>query len=85
MAVVRTAKVNYAEMTERLSPFNEALRYPSVTGMWNTESVLGLAALSREVGRQAQMIGYANAFALYTVICFAAVPFLLLVRIKKTE
>jgi DHA2 family multidrug resistance protein len=83
MTVIRSAKVNYAEIVEHLSPFNEALRYPSVTGMWSTESAMGLAAISKEVGRQSQMIGYTNAFALYTAICFAAVPFLLLVKIRK--
>ena len=83
MAVIRSAKVNYAEMVERITPFNEALHYQAVTGLWHVDSVLGLAAISREVGRQAQMIGYGNAFYLYTVISFATVPFLLLVKIRK--
>ena len=49
MAVVRTAKVNYSELVENVTPVNEILNFPSVMGFWNLESVTGLAALSREV------------------------------------
>lgn len=80
VTVVRTGKVSYAEMVEHISPFNETLRQPASMGMWNTDGLTGLAALSVEIDRQAQMIGYLNAFALYTLACVAALPCLLLVR-----
>lgn len=82
VAVVRTGKVSYAELTAHVSVFNENIQYPSVTGLWSIDSLRGLANLSAEIDRQAQMIGYVNAFLLYTVVCFAALPFLLFVRIK---
>ncbi len=84
MAVVRTTKVNYAELSENVTPFNEALRFPSVMGYWDLDSLRGLTALSAEIERQAQMIGYGNAFLLYTVVCFSTVPFLMLIRIKRS-
>ena len=29
------------------------------------------------------MVGYENAFVLYTAVCFATLPLLLLVRVKR--
>ena len=83
MAVIRTGKINYAQLTEHITPFNELFQFPTVMGSWNTESLNGLATLSKEIDRQAQMIGYSNAFWLYTVICFASIPFLFFVRIRN--
>lgn len=83
MAVVHTGKVSYAELTENVSPFNEVMRYSSVMGLWNPESLPGLAALSREISRQADMIGYTNAFLMYTLVCFGAAPFLFFVKIRR--
>lgn len=83
MAIIRTGKVNYSELTENVSPFNESLAFGSVTGLWNYESIAGLAAISREISRQASMIGYSNAFLMYTIVCLLAAPFLLFVRIRK--
>ena len=82
MVVARTSKINYAELSEGISPFSEKLNFPAVVGSWNTESVRGLWTLSGEIGRQSQMIGYTNAFWLYAVCAFATVPLLLFVRIK---
>ncbi len=83
MAVIRTSKISYAELTEHISPFNETLRLGSAMGAWSVDSLMGLAGISAEIDRQSQMIGYANAFVLYTVLCFATLPFLLFVRIKN--
>lgn len=83
MVVVRTARMNYAELTENISPYNEALRFPSVTGAWNLETVDGLAQIGNEIDRQARMIGYDNAFLMYAIVCFASLPLLLLVRVKR--
>ena len=72
-------------MTEFLSPFNEALADPSRLGPWSLETVSGLAALSGEVGRQAFMIGYINAFTAYTVLSLAILPLVFFVRVPKRE
>lgn len=83
MVVIRTGKVSYSELTETVNPFNERLSIPAIRGLWDTETVGGLRALSGEIARQADMIGYINSFILYTVVCFATVPLLILVRIKR--
>tara|TARA_B100000676_G_scaffold311511_1_gene381643 strand:+ start:2033 stop:3520 length:1488 start_codon:yes stop_codon:yes gene_type:complete len=82
MAVIRTAKINYADIAVNVTPYSENWR-AMAAGAWNVESIDGLAAVSSEVGRQAQMIGYSNAFVMYTIACFAAIPLLALVRIRR--
>ena len=83
MVVIRTTKVSYSDMTQTISPFNEALGFGFVTGSWNVDTLTGLMALSGEITRQASMIGYINAFILYTAVCFATIPLLILVRVGK--
>ena len=82
--VIRTTKINYATMTESISPFNKVLTLPSVRGGWDIESLTGLAQLSGEIQRQAAMIGNLNAFYMIAVTGFAALPLLLLVRMPKS-
>jgi DHA2 family multidrug resistance protein len=83
MLVTRTAKVNYADLTENVTPYNEVLQFPTLIGAWSTDSTRGLAAIGGEIQRQAQMIGYGNAFLLYTTLAFAIIPLLLLIRVKR--
>jgi DHA2 family multidrug resistance protein len=83
MVVVRTARINYAEFAENITPYKESLRLPVVTGAWDIETVEGLARIGSEMDRQAQMVGYDNAFIMYAVVCFASLPLLLLVRVKR--
>jgi DHA2 family multidrug resistance protein len=84
MVVVRTARINYAEMAENISPYQEALHFPHVTGAWDLETLTGLSKIAGEMDRQAHMIGYDNAFVMYAIVCFASLPILLLVRSKRT-
>ena len=85
LAVVRSGSTNYAELTEQLNVFSKSLHLPSVVGVWNFESLPSLAALSQEVARQASMIGYANAFLLYTLACFVSLPLIFFVRVGRTR
>ena len=54
-----------------VSPYNKPLALPWVMGGWDTETLAGLARLSKEINRQAAMIGYINAFGFYT-LCLGA-------------
>ena len=49
-------------------------------GGWDTDTLVRLARLSKEIGRQAAMIGYLDAFAMYTAASAGAVILLMLVR-----
>lgn len=82
MLVTRTAKFNYADMSEGVSVYNETLRMPGVLGNWNMESLPGLAAIGGEIHRQSRMIGYDNAFLLYTIICLGIIPLVAFIKVK---
>jgi len=77
--IVRATGANYSRLVELLNPYNRALALPWVTGGWDVESVQGLARLSKEIGRQAAMLGYINAFGFYTLCSVLAVPLILLI------
>jgi DHA2 family multidrug resistance protein len=81
--IVRTTGANYSRMTEMITPFNHALTMPGMTGTWTFDTVPGLAKVANEINRQASMIGYLNAFMMYTVTSALAVVFVLMVRRKK--
>lgn len=81
--VIRTARVNYAELAELLNPFNEALRYGTVMGGWDPASHAGLAALHGEITRQSAMIGYLNAYYAYALMAVAVAPLVFLARRPK--
>ena len=53
-------------MTEMISPFNERSEPALGDGRMDIDFVPGLARLSKELARQAAMIGYLDAFAMYT-------------------
>ena len=71
------------QLTEVVSPYNEALSFEAVTGLWQLDNVGGLGAIAGEIARQATMIGYNNAFLLYTVACFSSLAFVMIVKIKR--
>jgi MFS transporter, DHA2 family, multidrug resistance protein len=77
--IVRSTGANYGRMVELVNPFNKVLALPWVTGGWDFETVQGLARLSKEINRQAAMLGYINAFGLYTLCSALAIPLVLLI------
>ncbi|MFO1082492.1 MAG: DHA2 family efflux MFS transporter permease subunit [Reyranellaceae bacterium] len=81
--IVRGTAANYSRLVELVSPYNRLLALPWVTGAWDTESLGGLARLAKEIGRQAALIGYVNAFGLYTLTSALAIPLILLVRSSR--
>jgi DHA2 family multidrug resistance protein len=80
---VRMARMNYAELAPAVSPYNEALRMPWITGGWNVGDPAGLAAVAREVARQAAMLGYIDAFVFYVATALVVLPLVALVRWKR--
>jgi len=82
---LRMGKVNYADMTGHVSPYNEVLLFPWVMGSFATDSARALATLGREVQRQSAMIGYIDAFYFFAATGAAALPLILLVRWRKLQ
>jgi len=67
-----------------ITPYNRALTSSGLTGAWNFDTAAGLAKVAREIARQATMIGYLNAFTMYTVTSGLAMVFVLMVRGRKS-
>jgi len=78
--IVRTTGANYSRLTEMATVYNKVWQLPWATGAWTVETLSGMARLSKEMTRQATMIGFTNAFILYTVLSAMAVPLCLLIR-----
>ena len=74
---------SYANLSEHASPSNERLRFVEVAGGFDISDAGGLAVLSREMARQAAMIGYINAFLVFAIVAAVAAPMVLLFRNPK--
>ena len=80
LVFVRTSTMNYSHLSEYVSVYRPALYYSAFPTSWNPETTAGLLQLSREVQRQAAMIGYINAFYMMAVTATVSVPLALLLR-----
>ncbi len=83
--VLRSTTANYGRMAETVSPYNKTLSLPESMGGWSTESVEGMARLAKEINRQAAMLGYMNAFVMYTVASIVAIPLVLMLGGRRKE
>jgi len=81
--LLHTGGVSFSETVSALTLWNHGWDFTSSAGVWNMESLGGVAGLTSEVQRQSLMIGYLNAFRLFAWTSFAAIPLLLLVRPVK--
>jgi len=81
---LRTARVTYAELSLNTSPMNKAFgMQEGLYGAWSLDGAPALASLSREITRQALMIGYLNSFYLFAVTAFAVIPLIFMVRMRR--
>jgi DHA2 family multidrug resistance protein len=80
---VHMTRTGYAELAERVTPYSPSRSMPWVTGAWNLENAPGLAALSREMARQAAMIGYLDAFVFFIATSLVVLPLVFLIKPKR--
>ena len=83
--IVRATGANYSRMVEMISPYNPTLGLPSVTGAWDFSTIAGLAKIAREINRQAAMIGYLNAFAMYAMASGLGLLLVLIIRRRRAQ
>ena len=83
LVLLRSTAENYAGLSAAVSPMNETLRNPGLVGGWAWNTDKGLAALSVEIQRQAEMGGYLNAFVLLAIAAAVGLPFVFLFRDPK--
>ncbi|MFM9938202.1 MAG: DHA2 family efflux MFS transporter permease subunit [Hyphomicrobiaceae bacterium] len=80
LVFVRSSSISYSQLVEFVSPFRSLLYYQSLPAYWNPETTAGLMQISREVQRQAAMIGYINAFYMMALTAAVAVPLAMLLQ-----
>ena len=79
----RLMQINYAVLSEQVTLTTDRLRRITLPESWDLHSPSGLAVVSAEIGRQAEMIAYLNAFLVIGLIATVILPFLFL--LKKPE
>ncbi|MGI9478221.1 MAG: DHA2 family efflux MFS transporter permease subunit [Hyphomicrobiaceae bacterium] len=72
--IISSSGSNYARMTEFINEYNRAFY-----GGWSVESLNDMASIAKEIGKQSALIGYINAFGLYTFASAIAIPFCFLI------
>jgi len=83
--VIQSTFINSVELGIPLSEFSKVLSMPWAIGIFDVSSTQGLAAATGEIERQAAMIGYINAFRLFTIISLIPIPLIWLARMPKQE
>ncbi len=81
--LIHTSQINYSRLVQFVHPFNEVMRHPRYAEAFEIESIAGLARISAELVRQATMIGFINAFGLYTLACVVVLPLVFFIRVPK--
>ena len=85
LVLLRSTAENYAGLSASVNPMNEALRNRGLVGGWSLETTKGLAELSVEIQRQAEMGGYLNAFILFAIAAAVGLPFAWMFRDPKRK
>lgn len=80
VVLARSHAIAYAELSEHVTPFREALQLPDAGGHWSLETASGLAALGQEVSQQAFMFGILNNFLWAFAAAAVAVPLAFMFR-----
>jgi DHA2 family multidrug resistance protein len=79
--VLHSAKINQAQIAEYVTPFSRA--FDDIQTALALGNPASLQLLSTEIGRQALMIGYINAFTAYSALALMTLPLILLVRWRR--
>jgi DHA2 family multidrug resistance protein len=80
--VSRTAYF-HAQIVERVTPFNDAMRLPNAAALGD-HSLRSLAALDGMATQQAAVMSYSNDFLLMTIVSLVAFPVVIMMRKPKT-
>ena len=83
--VIRSTAINYADLSSFISIFGDSTSIMPLKGTTTPDDIKSLSGLSREIGRQSEMIGYINAFHLYYWIAFSIIPLVWLAPLKSEK
>lgn len=80
LVLVRSSSINYAQLSEFVTIYRPIFSETTFPAIWNPDTAEGLLRLSREVQRQAAMIGYINAFYMMGLAAALSVPLAICLR-----
>lgn len=80
LVLVRSQSINYAQLSEFVTIYRPIFSETTFPAIWNPDTAEGLMRLSREVQRQAAMIGYINAFYMMGLAAALSVPLAICLR-----
>jgi DHA2 family multidrug resistance protein len=78
--LVQNTQIVHSQLAEHVRPDNPLARAPLLPAPFSLTDPQGVAAINREITRQAAMIAYIDDFHLMIIILLVAAPFLLLLR-----
>jgi DHA2 family multidrug resistance protein len=81
--VIQSTFINSVELGMPLSEFTKVFAMPWAIGNLDINSTEGLGAATGEIKRQAAMIGYINAFRLFSIVSLIPIPLIWLARMPK--
>ncbi|MEK9725924.1 MAG: MFS transporter, partial [Rhodospirillaceae bacterium] len=83
--VIRSQTANFGDLRTYITPFSENFQaFSALTGV-GLENAADLARLNVMITNEAQLVGFLNAFGLYTVVSLAVLPFIWMVRVPKKD
>jgi DHA2 family multidrug resistance protein len=74
---------NHAILTEHITPFNNALQMPNVTGTIDMATTTGKAMMDAIVTMQAQILAFSQDYALVMFVTALAIPLALMIGSTK--
>ena len=80
----KLGQIHRAQLAENITHHNETFDQVEVSSLFDPDTQMGLAALSQEIDRQAQMIAYSNSFLIIAVVALIMAPLPLLVTKQRT-
>jgi DHA2 family multidrug resistance protein len=77
------SRAAHAVLVEHVTPFNQALQMPNVTGTIDMSSTTGLAMMDAIVGMQAQIIAFSRDYQLVMFVTALAIPLAIMIGSTK--
>jgi DHA2 family multidrug resistance protein len=76
----RNAQRNHEILSRNVSPMNEVFRHSQLPDAWSLSDLRGMAALDKEITRQAEFIAYLFDFQVLCVVIILMMPLIFLFR-----
>ena len=80
--VLHMGQVNFEEIGSAVSIWNQGINF---SGVINSLDNMNITKLTNELNRQSLMVGYIDAFKLYSWVGFLSIPLIFLIKITKTQ